>query len=100
MRELTQQEIDDAPEWATQYLIDSGRVEYYSVDGINSAYGAKPIPRKPFDISNHEFDDKFHLTSCHVDDCGDVEISLANSPTDTYITKQDAIALAKHFKLI
>ena len=96
MRELKQQEIDNAPEWATHYYVD-----YDDSVSFNRGAGcSKPIPRKSFHISNHEFDDKFHLTSCHVDDCGDVEISLANSPTDTYITKQDAIALAKHFKLI
>ena len=106
MRDLTQQEIDDAPEWADGYAIDhDGNVEWYLgkcylVEDANFFIEPQPIPRKPFDISEYEFDDKFHLTSCHVDECGDVSICLANSPADTYITKQDAIALAKHFKLI
>ena len=96
MRELTQQEIDNAPDWATQYLIDSGRVEYYSVDGINSAYGAKPIPRKPFDIG--KYDDE--MDGIHPCDSPYIGMADGELRVDGVVQKCHAIAIAKHFKLI
>lgn len=46
MRELTEKEINDAPEWATHYSVArSGGVHYYK-----SASGLKKIiPRKEFE---------------------------------------------------
>ena len=96
MRELTQKEIDNAPEWATQYLIDSGRVEYYSVDGINSAYGAKPIPRKPFDIGDYDDEED----GVHPNNSPCITIVDGELQVNGVIQECHAIAIAKHFKLI
>jgi len=67
MRNLTQQEIDDTPDWATHYkskgncvLFESENITQLMVSGELGnliPFGpvspeAKPIPRKPFDISD------------------------------------------------
>lgn len=58
MRQLTQEEIDNAPDWATEYLIKYEdeilweSKKYYQInDGfkfnnINISTNSKPIPRK------------------------------------------------------
>jgi len=67
MRELTPQEINDAPDWATHYMIyEDGELYYYdlsdevcanderlTIDGFELA----KIPRKEFDISEYGFSD-------------------------------------------
>ena len=117
MRKLTQQEIDNAPEWATHYTITrpaslpmyESTKSYQVVDnnrriqppkGISSH--AKPIPRKEFDIVGYEFSD-VNFDMCEVDG---QEIILyvsthsdLNQPNSITHDKQDVIALAKHFKL-
>ena len=116
MRDLTQNEIDNAPEWATRYAIVANDICYVDdkywivlgTDGVSmkekmlldnprSHEYTKPIPRKEFDITSYEFDDKFNIMILEVND--DSSVSLDVDTVDTYITKQDAIALAKHFKL-
>jgi len=49
MRPLTQQEIDNAPEWANYFHIPHKQAPSYS-EFHHSGY--EPIPRKEFDISD------------------------------------------------
>jgi hypothetical protein len=82
------------------YLTDALGIDVYDMNGsevCDSIFDcggwwkkAKPIPRKPFDISEHNLNK--HLTelesgSLGVNDCGWI------------IDKECAIAIAKHFKL-
>jgi hypothetical protein len=66
MRPLTQQEIDQAPEWATHYVINpqyviwqSKHLSWIALECFIPCYSsigmddhAQPIPRKEFDISD------------------------------------------------
>lgn len=119
MRELTQKQIDNAPERFDAYyedgngslrLINTKSMETCSANFLPRVKGVSffdkdhyslktcsPIPRKPFDISEYEFSDSHHLTSCYIDDCGDLVIELTNDPSNTYLTKKDVTAIAKHF---
>ena len=111
MRELTQTEIDNAPDWATHYFIFTDTAVYEnethfmaSIEklklrngGVGMRKDAKPIPRKEFDISEHEFDDE---------DVGEIEfneeevqLNMRDGSRPSILTKVDSIALAKHFKL-
>ena len=110
MRELTQQEIDNAPEWATGYFITPGfngvtyeSHEFYQylpcgsrVEQLSSglSVNAKPIPRKEFDISEYEFSD----SEVEVETNEDGTVWLC-AVAYSSVNKRDAIALAKHFKL-
>ncbi len=91
MRDLTPQEIADAGD-NKHYFIDS---EFGPIYSRHMKSFTQPIPRKEFDISGYEFSD------------GDINIHNAiGDRYELYVTskcielnKQDAIALAKHFKL-
>ena len=113
MRKLTQNEIDQAPSWATNYFIYTDGQEIRWQDNIGHNFmwsheGVKfPFPRddynrgesinrKPFDISEYEFEDG-DIERVAVED-GNV-VALYNFELNTAITKRDTIALAKHFKL-
>lgn len=124
---LTDEQIAElAPDWSTHYYIDYLREvicffnQYISEvkrfngsvsvklgvnpDGIEE--GDKQIPRKAFDISEHEFSDT-------AKDCGvefrvpvwvypDVEINVKDTnggDNTALLMKEHAIAIAKHFKL-
>lgn len=109
MRNITQTEIDNAPEWATHYTILNFGVlyqnnEYFQsdVDGFKCVQSrvsdeAQPIQRKEFDISEYEYSHgglKLHS----VDDVnGDLYLSHYREVHRR--TREDAIAEAKHFKL-
>lgn len=99
MRELTQQEINDAPDWATHYYVD-----YDDSVSFNGGAGhSKPIPRKPFDIGEYEFSDKDIFNHFITKDKSRINFDFDSElmPSDTIgFNKQDAIAIAKHFKLI
>jgi len=115
MRDLKQQEIDDAPQWATHYYVsrinDTVRWngdelfmwEFESAAKSISEYGfrnmhTQPIPRKPFDISEHEFSDE----TSHIEINSANELAVCMTATNGKwfaMYKDDAIALAKHFKL-
>ena len=114
MRDLTQQEIDNAPSWATHYVLNCDGVMFESLSKTQMmikgqltdlipfggvSIGAKPMPRKSFDISEYEF--KYFDSACvSVDSENEIEIQIHEAQECTkYITKSDAIALAKHFKL-
>lgn len=125
MRDLTQEEIDLAPDWSTHYSVfDDGDImfesdEFYMwlfVSGDMSIKEhcnemepeSRPIPRKPFDISEHEFSDggiaintvnhvKGQPLSIYMPDeyysvesgrCGRFEVEFT-------LNKADAIAIAK-----
>jgi len=118
MRDLTQQEIDDKPEWATHYCIgdftDNDRICYEGnipvadycyqyvggiiVGGNNGiTEDAKPIPRKEFDITTYDYSHG-GLTLHSVDDVnGDLYLSHYGEVHRR--TRKDTIAEAKHFKL-
>jgi hypothetical protein len=96
MRPLTQQEIDNAPEWADLYSItNENEVIHLSSSHEIQFEDSKPIPRKEFDISEYK-PDEFDLFT--VDCSGDVTVWLDGVQLQD-LTPQDAIALAKHFKL-
>ena len=127
MRELTQQEIDNAPDWATHYYVSelggSDVVHYLNKEKLRmsmtddllgsitakvskrcqSYIMTKPIPRKPFDIRSHTFSDEdVNYQGQSNENCLDLAVDDNSDDDCSYfcITKQDAIAIAKHFKLI
>lgn len=111
MRDLTEEELALAPEWATHYSFTSFDVLCFvdiknkivtSIEAIKrgecpiscgnwfEGVDLPEIHRKPFDITQHNLND--HLTELEsgnlsVNDCGWI------------IDKERAIAIAKHFKL-
>jgi len=116
MRELTQQEIDDKPEWANSTFINSkglitwfnnesgkAKVIEWGVDAVilsrvHYAFSHnKPIPRKDFDISPHEWSDPTIVLIGADDDCIELMCSISHDVFD--ISRDDFIAGAKHFKL-
>ena len=121
MRELTQEEIDNAPEWSSRYYSD----EVAGIGYLNTSKGevlwansnitrpfsphaaifkaSKPIPRKQFNISEHKFTDNENLELESQTDkiltfysCNG-ENFIAGSYFDFY--KHDVISMAKHFRL-
>ena len=102
MRELTQQEIDNGPDWATHYFSDKGGVNWHSVGFIgwdslkiptirSIPCSAKPIPRKPFDINEcWSSEDSF--------DCF-MRVDADELTIDGKVTKVRAVLFAKHFKV-
>ena len=116
-QQLTDEQIAElAPEWATHYSsYDVGVIfeslESYQVYAEGVFYGkkqktensdktprdAKPIPRKKFDISKHEFSDERIEFS---QDEGGLLVEIEDFyHVAACINKNDAIAIAKHFKL-
>lgn len=112
MRDLTKQEIDDAPEWSDGYYWDdvSGLAYLNIKKGTfswsdselklslhpqgNICKSSKPIPRKEFDI-------KDHLNGCYtknmhllIHDISDECLCVSD-----FIYKEEAILIAKHFNL-
>jgi len=116
MRELTPQEIANAPVWATSAFENTkgylfwfneklgtalivGNDKYHApiyLSKTHYAYSAaQPFPRKEFDISGYEFSDGDINTHNAIGDR--YELYVASECIE--LNKQDAIALAKHFKL-
>ncbi len=126
MRELTQQEIDQAPDWATHYsalprtssarrsayLIFESKSKYqiFYIGGgfsrVNDNLGRfntaelKPIPRKEFDIDEYKFsDDNIKIVPQKLSSYPDgLHIKLFAKSGELKL--EDAEAIAKHFKLI
>ena len=112
-RELTQEEIDLAPEWATNYLIDNHNDVLYRKKndysnlytvwwvGLNEPLGAvgdthhdyKPIPRKKIDITEYEFSD----TAIENVEGDKHHIVVANSEYTTQYTEEDIDMFKAHF---
>ena len=110
MRELTKEEIKLAPSWATHYeiigdvltFVSEFHYEHY-VDGVGQGVRAHRhgidedsflIPRKSFDISEHEFND---IDILRVNLFGDkVSIVMdADAVVSAELSKKDIIAIAK-----
>lgn len=110
-RQLTQEELDLAPEWATDYFIDNeGDVCFesesyyqYLVEGklldkqYQTGFGmeedSQPIPRKAFDVANHRFSVVSLINSVVVDN--DVATLFFEFDKRMDLTKSDSIAIAK-----
>ena len=112
MRDLTEEELKLAPEWATHYLIDDvyGFVIYESEDLCwwldldnpidNYTFDAnesKPINRRSFDISEHEFGDTVGLVEL---DGGELTLNCGTGNNYVDLRKDDAIAIAKALGVI
>ena len=115
MRDLTPQEIKNAPEWATHYFIaenygirwsnDSGYQwrgdEFHSIShggATRLLRDSKPVLRKAFDISEYEFsDDEISREVQATSDC--VQLDMVDGSRPALLDRNDAISLAKHFKL-
>jgi hypothetical protein len=111
---LTDEQIAElAPEWATHYRESITAVVFESVrryqvfaGGVFSqrypqycvSEDAKPLPKKKFDITEHEFSDIYKDAEKVDPSILDVKFWLADRE-DLTLNKKDAIALAKHFKL-
>ncbi len=110
MRDLTPQEVANAPEWATHYESMPHGVIYQTDGSFQTGTvggrckhnglsgGAKPIPRKELDISGYEFSDGDMDVIIEAD--GGVFVSV-DSDRGIYanLSRNDIIALAKHSKL-
>lgn len=113
MRELTQQEIDNAPKWATEYCVQyqsirySNKTHYQWVDAESSEKKGhftgrsilmtRTIPGKEFDITEYKFSDP-EIGATQFDD-DEVQLDMVDGSRPALLNKRDAIALAKHFKL-
>lgn len=127
MRELTEEELKLAPEWATHYYAYSGGDILFECEYKNALYSeilgfmwremlstgicdrSEPLPKKPFDISEHKFSDSklnfdgfsdgaLVLSAEYEQWVGDLNgYSLEELPIN--VNKDDAIAIAKHFGL-
>lgn len=107
MRDLTEEELALAPEWATHYVVDEvGDVlfesrEYFEwlIDGVLNGRGdnyeiystAVKINRKPFDITQHEWSDviaEIEPESCHT-------LVIKSHGSWLSFDKDDVIAMAR-----
>lgn len=110
MRELTQEEIDLAPDWATHYYLDvcgdiwfQSNIKQVYMMGFQllkergAPYGissrAKPIPRKAFDLSGYEFSDSDVSRVVVTKGIAYVYTSIEKSGVD--FKKADIITIAK-----
>lgn len=117
MRDLTAEELALAPKWANRYFIKHGRDVYFISSthfravliGVNDkpfsiSQGcielansmSIPLIKKPFDITKHNWNG---VDFEGVDSDGDISLSQSYYVDSFYISKRDAIALAKHFNL-
>lgn len=109
MRELTKEELDLAPSWATHYVITGNNYVMYESEyhwctsedfsrccNSKVSHDAKPINRKPFDISEYEFSDK-DLSISGICAKRLIEIKINDCGINSYgtLNKQDIIAIAK-----
>lgn len=121
MRDLTEEELKLAPAGCDHYNIIDGEVYFTDVLGIdvfdidgyeinncimdNKVFvKSRPLPKKPFDISEHEFSDKDLVASI---DGETIELEVtyqqwgghingySEEEKTVNINKQDAIAIAK-----
>lgn len=124
MRDLTQDEIDNAPEWATHYFIGKGSAGCLCFEGVNRAVNcingeldgvmfnefgfnknSKPIPRKETTTTKTiEFDFTEYVFECtrlkNDTEKGDETIGFYTPYETSYLSRNDAIAIAKYFGLI
>ena len=108
MRDLTEEELKLAPDWATHYTKAGSQVTFFnelkvqsSLDGelddivYDNNYGIESsdvqIPSKHFDITKHEFSDT-GIECCEV---GGGVLTIHNPELTTNLLFDDAIAIAK-----
>lgn len=96
MRDLTDQEIKDAPSWTTHYFINliSGEPHFYDQ---NFALECQLIHRPEFDIGEHKWSDETIV----IIGCDDSHFELMCTVQNEVfgISKLDVIAMAKSVKL-
>lgn len=118
MRELTKEELKLAPDWATHYhanhnesilfechyqycLYEKGAGLTVPVGCFGVCKESKPIPKKPFDITKHEFDDPAWSINEVNAEHGYIDFYNHETCTDDgdheshSINKDDAIAITK-----
>lgn len=107
MRKLTQQEIEWAPAWADGYTIDvHGDIEWYTgncylVEHDNFFFKAEPIPRKEFDISDHDFSDSDVISVIYqgYETEAYLYFELSRDTNELCHSREDVIAMAKSMSL-
>ena len=108
MRELTQQEINQANEFFTHYSINKSNSHVITI-GLELELEGKtciindttyqPIPRKEFDITKFDFGDS-DIWKVQITKHGnDVIFFTEYGSKHSTVNKEKTIALAKHFKL-
>ena len=112
MRDLTQQEIDNKPDWSDRYMILGGVLFYvdkvdqleFGKHRVHKLYfdyeKCKPIQTKQFDITKHEFQDSITGLKAEISDENLVIQFQNGAPNWTFFSKDDVAAMANHFKLI
>ena len=113
MRELTEDELKLAPDWATHYFIyndgdilfEGNRNYQYYNSRIKEFYKLRwltdiseytvPINRKPFDITKHEWSD----SGIERLEVGGGVLTIYSPEHTVNLTFDDAIAIANHFGL-
>jgi hypothetical protein len=122
IRDLTQQEIEAAPEWAVKYWVmanhgghRSGNICFVNkLNNITQWQGSekcgipslgtlsfKQIPRKEFDISEYEFSD-CDIELVELVECGEssyLHFDFKQETNELTHSKCDVIAMAKALKL-
>lgn len=105
MRDLTEEELKLAPDWATHYIVDSFDDVVYQSENLfwwvnlispvshnNMIEGAVEITKKPFDITKHDFSD-WEISSA---DFEYDEFTLRFFEVNAiHLNKDDAIAISK-----
>ena len=107
MRDLTEEELKLAPDWATHYIVDRFNDAVYQSENLcwwlglrsplnhsNMDEGVTEIIRKPFDITKHEFSEGLSISNmCKLS----VEVKFNNNDDSNYVPlhKDDVIAIAK-----
>lgn len=124
MRDLTDEELALAPDWATHYiafdngeilfesntkycLYDSIQKKFHGIVGcLNVSGESVPINRKPFDITQHKWSDE--AKDCHIyfynpswvgKGLQVVIPDVNGNENDAVLIREHAIAIARHFKL-
>ncbi len=108
MRDLTEEELKLAPEWATDYSIDTdGSIVYVSqelcwweglsVPQVNHIFNGdeiRKINEKPFNITKYEFSEGLSISNmCKLS----IEVEVKDNDDCNYVPlhKNDVIAIAK-----
>jgi len=107
MRNLTQKEIDEAPDWATHFKKCDGKIEWFNTswgeNSLNIGLCTQPIPRKQLDIAKHKFDDKTISHAGKYEDYDDgakyeyIDITFKKPVTEALLSRSDVISMAKAF---
>ena len=93
MRDLTEKEINLAPDWATHYQLDDDDNVIYKDSRFGSHEGSKGVKWvvKASDITGYEFSDS-GIEGCEI---GGGVLTIYNPELTTNLDKDDVIAIAK-----